>query len=285
MADQRRNAGNIGDVVKHAILPHFVLSHGASQESDWAYCETHAGFYDYSLDLLKDGASWKGERAWSVGILESSGQLDALGAYGKELQKGLKAGVYPGSIRVVASLSDPARPSRILGWDIGEEQVASFAGCSDSIVVKNADGYGSIESLSEKNRLVFCDPFWTAKEETSKVIALVERESAVIVWYPLSQNTESFRKWSELQSHSIVEVRFHNYVGGKNGWAGQDMQGSGMMVKGLPESAIDGAIEVGRRLQAIFDGKTHTGKPRKSKGGDLVLPQNRDLGLRLDISI
>lgn len=44
MADQRRNAGNIGDVFKHSLLPVLVAGFDASQSGDWVYCETHAGY-------------------------------------------------------------------------------------------------------------------------------------------------------------------------------------------------------------------------------------------------
>ena len=150
MADQRKNAGNIGDVVKHSLLPPLVTAYGDSFAGDWTYCETHAGYYDYPLSMLKEGGAWKGERAWSVGVLEQSGQLHTLGEYGRELSDSLKEGVYPGSIRLIASLSGPARPTRIVGWDIGEPQVKSFSGRDEAVTVALQDGYSSVVTLKDE---------------------------------------------------------------------------------------------------------------------------------------
>ena len=110
MADQLRNAGNIGDVFQHSLLPVLVAGFDASQSGDWVYCETHAGYYDYPLSLLKDDTSWKGERAWSVGVLHRTNSIDLLADYGSQLADGITSGVYPGSLKstlVTMKLSGP----------------------------------------------------------------------------------------------------------------------------------------------------------------------------------
>jgi 23S rRNA A2030 N6-methylase RlmJ len=265
--------------VKHSLLPPLITSYGDSLAGDWTYCETHAGYYVYPLSMLKNGGDWRGERAWSVGVLEQSGQLHTLGEYGRELSGSLKMGVYPGSIRLIASLAAPARPTRILGWDIGEAQVESFSGQDSSVTVSLHDGYSSVDFLEEEKRLVFCDPFWTDAAESSKVQALIEKESAVVVWYPLSRSTDAFRAWLGREPHPTIEMRFRHYVPNRNGWAGQDSQGAGMMLKGLPPSAFDAGIEMAKRLE----NRTHEGKERREKG-KLIVPKNRNISLQVTVS-
>src|SRR4051794_41144808 len=101
MADQRQNAGNIGDIIKHSLLPPLIEGFCSEQQSEWVYSETHAGFYDYPLSLLKDGEMWKGERAWSIGLVDRLAKFNQLGAYGRELAKSFEDNVYPGSLRIV----------------------------------------------------------------------------------------------------------------------------------------------------------------------------------------
>jgi 23S rRNA A2030 N6-methylase RlmJ len=284
MADQRRNAGNIGDVIKHALLPQLALGFDSRQTATWTYCETHAGYYDYPLTLLKDGQCWKGERAWSIGVVQRSGRMNELGRYGTELARSFEAGVYPGSMRIIDSALAASRLDRLVGWDIGAEQVDSYVSKSARIVVERGDGYNSVTSLQAESRLVFCDPFWTEAAETEKAKSLVSRENAAIVWYPLSANARSFREWAAQQPYPSLEIRYRCWRANKNGWAGQDMQGAGLLIKGLPDEAIQGALSISRVLQSIFEGQRVEGRNRAGKAGSTVAPGVRDLSLRVTFS-
>ncbi len=133
MTDQRKKAGNIGDVVKHAILPELIHLFDKEQESGWDYWETHSGFYNYPLALLRNQrGEWSGERAWGVGLIKPS-DYPNLSFYGKQLGSCLAAGVYPGSICLVDSMA----PERVIirGRDIGNEQVDSYQGKSERVTV------------------------------------------------------------------------------------------------------------------------------------------------------
>lgn len=284
MADQRRNAGNIGDVIKHALLPQLAIGFDSRQAAAWTYCETHAGFYDYPLALLKDGECWKGERAWSIGVVQQSPRIDKLGGYGTELARSLETGVYPGSMRVIDSVLPASRLNGLVGWDIGAEQVASYASKSARIVVQLGDGYNSVSSLQTEPRLVFCDPFWTEPEEAEKAKSLVNKEKAAIVWYPLSGNTRSFRDWAAQQPYPSLEIRYRCWVANKNGWACQDMRGAGLLIKGLPDEAIQDALSISRALKSIFEGQEHEGKQRTGKARSTAAPGVRDLSLRVTFS-
>ena len=94
MADQRKNAGNIGDVVKHAILPELVSIFDSDQAGEWIYCESHSGFYEYPIDLLRNTEGDRsGERALGIGLIQQE-HYQRLGLYGRELNQSIRQAMY-----------------------------------------------------------------------------------------------------------------------------------------------------------------------------------------------
>lgn len=271
-------------MIKHSILPALVEGFDTERSDEWMYCETHAGYYDYPLSLLMDGKTWKGERAWSIGLIQRLQSMNRLGAYGDELVNGFTNKVYPGSIRIIDAAIRTKRLKRILGWDIKNEQVVSYQHKSARITVQKGDGYRSAQAITDEPKLIFCDPFWTAPNEEGKVKQLLQRETHVIVWYPLSSATQPFRDWLAMQRFSYIEIRYRHWAANRDGWAGQDLRGAGLMLKGLPEVSFNNAVAVARRLKAIFEGQSHPGKPRRGNDGATVVPQDRDLSLRVTAS-
>lgn len=259
MPDQRKNAGNIGDVVKHAILPELVSLFDKQQKVEWVYCETHAGFYEYPLELLRtQKGNWSGERAWGIGLIQPQ-HFQKLGLYGKQLGVNIPRGVYPGSISLVDSLA--STKAVIRGRDIKEEQVASYQGKSQRVDVVKGDGYQMLAEMSSSPRLVFCDPFWKGSQEATKVQALLESEEAVVVWYPLSTKTVRHQKWQQRTAYSFIEIEFIDYRPRKGGWSGQgDMKGAGLTMKGLPSESVLRARELGMALKEIFAGQAENGR-------------------------
>jgi 23S rRNA A2030 N6-methylase RlmJ len=260
MPDQRKNAGNIGDVVKHAILPELVSLFDKLQQGQWVYCETHAGFYEYPLDLLRtEKGQWSGERAWGIGLIQPQ-HYRMLGLYGKQLGVNIPRGFYPGSICLIDAVI--SKNAVIRGRDIKDEQVASYQGKSQRIGVAKGDGYLMTDQMPKSPRLVFCDPFWKGSQEATKVQGMLGSEEAVVVWYPLSTGTVQYRKWQQRTVYSFIEIEFIDYKPKKDGWSGQgDMKGAGLTIKGLPPESILRAREVGMVLKDIFAGQA--GKGRK----------------------
>lgn len=259
MTDQRKNAGNIGDVVKHSILPELVSFFDKQQKADWVYCETHAGFYNYPFALLQSKKGyWSGERAWGIGMIQPD-HHQMLGIYGNQLSVSLGSGVYPGSICLVDAVI--SKNATICGRDIGNEQVSSYFEISNRINVTKGDGYLITHDMPQMAKFVFCDPFWKGKMEAEKVQTLLENEESVVVWYPLSKNTVPYRKWQQQTTYSFIEVEFSDYKPRKNGWSGQgDMKGAGLTIKGLPPQALIRAREMAMVLKDIFAGKSNKGR-------------------------
>jgi len=267
MADQTKNAGNIGDIIKHAIVPAVAEVFGHGHPGGWVYAETHAGFYDYPTS-----GGWKGEQKRAVGVIEQSGRVAELGPYGRVLANCLTAGVYPGSIRVVDdSLADLPSVIGIYGRDVGDKQVASFQGRSGRVHVDPGDGYQIASVLPAAPRLILADPFWDAPDELNRVQRLLGDEPRVIVWYPLSRRSEAFRVWHRDARLYSVELTYA-YHDAANGWAGQDQKGAGLAFQGIPTGGFDRAVDLARILQSIFAGRTVS-----YSGGD------RDVSLELRV--
>lgn len=250
MADQQKNAGNIGDVIKHALVPAVTNVFGRDHPKGWEYVETHAGYYDYPRPC-----EWKGEQKRAIGVVEQSGRAAELGPYGGVLASCSAAGVYPGSIRVIDdALASDTTLHGIYGWDVGPKQVASFQGQSTRIHVSQRDGYLAAGGLPSKPRLVLADPFWDDKDELKRVRHLLKEEPSVIVWYPLSKRSEAYRSWQRECSLCSIELEFA-FHDSRSGWAEQDQKGAGLTFQGISVSAYDRAVDMARVLQSIFAGR------------------------------
>jgi 23S rRNA A2030 N6-methylase RlmJ len=235
MADQTKNAGNIGDVIKHAIVPAATEEFSRVHPGGWLYVETHAGFYHYPKP-----DAWKGEQKRSVGVIEQSGRVAELGPYGRVLADDASAG----DVSLKA----------IYGRDVGAEQVASFRRRSSRIHVSQDDGYQVGAGLPGVPRLILVDPFWDDKGELKRVRQLLSEEPSVMVWYPLSKRSAAFRSWQRDSRLCSIELEFA-FHDSTNGWAEQDQKGAGLTFQGIPPAAFDRAVEVARVLQSIFAGR------------------------------
>ncbi len=81
------------------------------------------------------------------------------------------------------------------------------------------------------------------------------------MWYPLSSETNNYRRWQRTKPYEFIEVEFMGYKPGKGGWSGQgDMRGAGLTLKGLPPQSIFRGMEVGMILKGIFDGQAASGR-------------------------
>lgn len=175
MADQRRHAGNLGDVVKHAIWVDVARAWQARQPGA-RWVETHAGFHHYTAASLGADA-WDAGRAPTLGPLSDALAAGTdLGVLGAVLAGWLPHRRYPGSLVAVAE----AAPGLALrGFDLGADQVASFVG-DDRMEVTRGDGFAGVAGAD----VVVCDPFWDDAQTWSQVADLSNRVDALLVWFP-----------------------------------------------------------------------------------------------------
>jgi 23S rRNA A2030 N6-methylase RlmJ len=268
MADQRRNAANIGDVIKHALLPEFVLD-AATLRPDLPihYIETHAGFYGYSEHLLKNKeGEWSGERAWSLGaVLEFLKQGGDLGDYGEVLRRATKVCpfMYPGSLKLVAEVLPETQGTCLAGFDIGCAQVRSFP---PSIDVKRGDGYDRAlrvlrSTKTARTALIFVDPFWSDEQadcDLHEIIGLANEAAGIVVWYPVSRGCSDWRSRLLKSGFRSLEFRYEHYKVAP--WAGQDLKGAGMAFRGFSNEVKNRLSAQSSRLVAAFAGRRLGGR-------------------------
>lgn len=94
MADQKSNAGNLGDLIKHMLLVEIVKLYSA-RTAGWTYFETHAGYYTYPVEQLRNQeGDWSGERKWSLGVIANA-DSKSIGDFGQSVQSYVRSGFYP----------------------------------------------------------------------------------------------------------------------------------------------------------------------------------------------
>lgn len=187
----RFHAGNLGDVLKHAVLLAWVKALQAD-ERPLHIVDTHAGSGMYPLPP-------KGE--WEAGI----GRLDALG---HETAPGLvgdylkavgdrrvpnRGGLYPGSPALLRGLiRADDRLSLVELADGAHAKLAEFYATDARVEVHGGDGFAFVQGLEAQERLaVFIDPPYSQKLEwntvanTVRAVREVSPEAAICVWYPI----------------------------------------------------------------------------------------------------
>lgn len=175
------HAGNVADVVKHAVLC-LVVEHLKKKETPFFVLDTHAGAGRY--DLASVEAQKTGEYRDGIGRLLAAGETPpALAPYlavvralngGQLPAKADGLAVYPGSPRLVRALLRPN--DRLIAAELHPADAATlaaeFAG-DPQVTVKAMDGYVALTSLlppKEKRGLVLVDPPFEEKDEFGALV-------------------------------------------------------------------------------------------------------------------
>lgn len=274
MADQKSNAGNLGDLIKHMLLVEIVKLYSA-RTAGWTYFETHAGYYTYPVEQLRNQeGDWSGERKWSLGVIANA-DSKSIGDFGQSVQSYVRSGFYPGSIRWVEdSLAETDCEYSLQGCDLKPEVVASYPRDSKQVSVSICNGYEQATKLNTESTLLFCDPFWkkdSAEQDMKEVKRLSEKFQTMVVWYPINNTTllRRFVDWRKSSGFSYIEFEYEHYEVGK-GWAGQDMRGAGILLHGFNASTLQSLMEHVTKFQALFCGRNEG---------------SRDITLRMTVSL
>lgn len=263
------HAGNVGDVLKHAVLA-WLIEALKKKPAPFAYLETHAGAGRYDLSAAQ--AEKTGEYREGIGLLwgrEDTPEVlvpylsavAALNPPGEALRH------YPGSPRVARHLLRPQDRMVLMELHGGEYPVLKqeFAG-DKQVAVHHRDGYEGLKALLppvEKRGLVLIDPSYEVKSEYAQVVAAVQAAhrrfagGIIAVWYPVlaRELTDGFKeafRASGLRKILDVELttRPEDSVG---------MRGSGMLVLNPPWQ-FDAAMEaLLPRLARVLDPE-HAGR-------------------------
>jgi 23S rRNA (adenine2030-N6)-methyltransferase len=246
------HAGNVGDVLKHAVLA-LLVEALKKKPAAFACLETHAGAGRY--DLRAAQAEKTGEYCEGIGLLWGRSDLpEGLAPYMSAVaalnRPGETLRYYPGSPRVARHLLRPQDRMVLMELHGSEYPVLKqeFAG-DRQVAVHHRDGYEGLKALvppPEKRGLVLIDPSYEVKTEYAQVVAAVQAAhkrwagGIIAVWYPVlaRELTDAFKeslRTSGLRKILDVELttRAEDSVG---------MRGSGMLVLN-PTWQFDTAVE------------------------------------------
>lgn len=239
MPDPRRLAGNLGDLVKHAVLMEVVTRWG-DRHPEGRYVETHAGYLAYGPEDLDLDAADPSRRRALQGVRRALGRGDDLGLWGHVTKVALDLDRWYGSL---AGLSVVAPEGlRLDGFDLGDDQVRSFDHHL-RVRVRQADGFSGVlgEAPERRDQLVFVDPFWDV-DDSLRVRQLLARCPSVVVWAPVDDT----RDGASLHALGldVLEVRWADPPAG-------GLLGCAMGFQGVPHALWD-AWKVYRRFESAF---------------------------------
>ena len=191
------HAGNHLDVFKHAALI-FVLEHLLQKSQPFAVLDTHAGVGVY--DLGCEEAQKTREYELGVARVYPPG-LASAPAYGAILEvmnpEGLAA--YPGSPEITRRLM--REQDRLIACDLhpkDADRLKRLYRRDPRIAVHHRDGYEAIGALlppPERRGLVFIDPPYEVKDETTRLIQAINKALSrwptgiIVAWYPIKDGS------------------------------------------------------------------------------------------------
>ena len=197
------HAGNICDVVKHAVLT-LLLERLCMKESGFAVLDTHAGAGLY--DLNDPRAQKTGEAAQGILRLLAAPLIPELGGYARvvrELNPDGGMRYYPGSPLLTQRLLRPQ--DRLTACELHPEEARDLKRLfrdDKRVHIHERDGYEALMALlppKEKRGLVLIDPSFEELGEfsrlTQSVTTLAGRwpQCHAMIWYPVKERPAIWR--------------------------------------------------------------------------------------------
>jgi 23S rRNA (adenine2030-N6)-methyltransferase len=191
------HAGNICDVVKHAVLT-LLTAHLRAKEKPFAILDTHAGIGLYDLD--DEQARKTGEADIGIRRLFDAAPISALDEYYRAIREANPEGGlrhYPGSPVLIRNLL--RSHDKLIACELHPEDARKlkrlFHG-DKQVQVHQRDGYEALAALwppQERRGLVLIDPPFETPGEFKNLAdvlnALLKRWPAAeaVVWYPIKE--------------------------------------------------------------------------------------------------
>lgn len=240
------HAGNLGDVVKHAVLA-LIIEHLKQKPTPFAVIDTHAGAGRY--DLKAPEAERTGE--WRLGIgrvlalAEPPAALVPYLAVVRAMNEGEAGGLrwYPGSPWLAHALMRPI--DRLFATELHpadyETLAALFAGVRRVKTVL-LDGYQALAAFvppRERRALVLVDPPFEERNEFERMaegLAAAHRRFATgiyLVWYPIKERA-AIRAFHEAVQASGIRRVLRAEVTVARERDGERLSGCGLIVVNPP---------------------------------------------------
>ncbi|MBB4287230.1 23S rRNA (adenine(2030)-N(6))-methyltransferase RlmJ [Roseospira goensis] len=202
------HAGNVGDVLKHAVLS-LILTHLMAKPKPVLVLDTHAGAGAYDLD--GGAAARTGEWRGGIGRLRGAGAAVPAALRGyltavADIAAAHGPTIYPGSPLLAAARLRPG--DRLVAVERHPETHAALAallGRRPGVTVRDGDGYAALAALlppPERRGLVLMDPPFEDRGEYAALAAALGRAhrrfatGVYMLWYPVKDPgaVEAFRQ-------------------------------------------------------------------------------------------
>ncbi|NBN76936.1 23S rRNA (adenine(2030)-N(6))-methyltransferase RlmJ [Microvirga tunisiensis] len=246
------HAGNIGDVLKHAVLA-ACLTYLKRKDQPFRVIDTHAGIGAYPLAL--EEMQKTGEWQRGIGRVLAEARPDAvariLAPWLEAVAAANPAGpleIYPGSPMLARMLMRPQ--DRLTLTELHPADHATLAGrfAGDwQVKVIHLDGWlalGSFVPPKEKRGLVLIDPAFEVTDEFERIAdGLVKAwkrwtNGMYLVWYPLKDRKGIDRFHRTLEEAGVRDVLTLELSIGRSD-PDSPMRGSGMTLVNAPYTLAD----------------------------------------------
>lgn len=244
------HAGNVADVLKHAVLCS-VLDYMAQKDKPLYFHDVHAGsgWYDLTHPVSQKTAEYRDgiARVWQV-----SGVPAGLLPYLQTLRLFNTNGslrFYAGSLLLAQKFlaqQKARRDDRFFASDLHPQEYLALVKCTQHLAnvrVQKADGYAALKAAlppKERRGVVLLDPSYETRDDDAAVVDAVQEAlkrfatGVYLVWYPIvdpQRAKKMINKIAALPLKNLLQVELLVREP-----TGVGMAGSGMLVINSPWS-------------------------------------------------
>ncbi|MFY9286952.1 MAG: 23S rRNA (adenine(2030)-N(6))-methyltransferase RlmJ [Alphaproteobacteria bacterium] len=197
------HAGNICDVVKHAVLT-LMLGHLREKEKGFFILDTHAGIGRY--DLEEPRAQKTGEAQDGILKLLAAPYITGISDYYASIRK-INPDVqslryYPGSPLLATLMMRPQ--DRYVGCEFNREEYHELRRLLENnpqAHIHHRDGYEALQAFlppEEKRGLVLIDPPFESPDEFKRITEAIHAhkrwpQGQYLIWYPIKERPALWR--------------------------------------------------------------------------------------------
>jgi 23S rRNA (adenine2030-N6)-methyltransferase len=217
------HAGNICDVVKHAVLL-LLLERLRDKDTSFAVLDTHAGAGLY--DLTDSAAQKTGEAAAGIEQLRAAEPIAELARYDAirlAVNHGDKTGqLYPGSPLLVQQMLRPQ--DRLIACELHPDDCGKLRRVlaqANNVQIHQRDGYEALRALlppPEKRGLVFIDPPFEKPNEFTQLITAMQTvarrwpQGQMAIWYPIKERPAIWRFHEQLVALGLPKILLAEFI-------------------------------------------------------------------------
>jgi len=234
------HAGNLCDVVKHAVLT-LVLERLREKEKPFAVLDTHAGIGLY--DLADERAQKTKEAEQGVLRFLAASAIPALASYDRIVRDLSARSLYPGSPYLIRSFL--REQDRLMACELHPEDVDALKKIftrDNQVHIHHRDAYEAIAALCpppEKRGLVLIDPPYEKPDEYEALVQALAKlharwaQAMVMVWYPIKDRPALWKFHDSLMGSGIPKILAAEFIFGDEMHTDR-LNGSGLIIINPP---------------------------------------------------